>query len=1510
MPHVAGHKEDEPILDFTGAFEEEPQLDFTDAFGVGQGRTEQRYVPENNSIVTMPATSSPSFDSREAKELIDGQEGFFGNTPIFDLGAPGGFAELEDIKKIIGVLTEMGVTTITGGLRERIVLGAEKRDLTQEDIVEIQSLAIEGAVDISRGEFRSGVTKLFDMIGKARQIAPRGHGTKSLFDDVADLIIQSNPEQAQQFNDKMLELQAANEDFLIRNGLMFGPDDEPTFVGNIISQAGPTFGAIGLAVVLKSPALPAVLFGVSQQVSGFQEAEKAGKDPFAAQTIGDVQGIIEAGIEFLEIGQLTKIIRLKSVSIVSKIIAGMIAEGVQEGATEALIASVQNLTGVKDMTLREALNTVFQAVFYGALSGGGVTGSIATVQRMTGGSVSEQDVKKIASIMEGQVADAALDTLEQAIDDAETELEIGRDNASGQPVTKAAKATGEQQKRVVEIIQKVNEGKDINIKETLDEIFPEQRVQREKQKLEQDRSQRARKFTKQGIKEAVGQIQAEIQIAEQQGDAETEGRLSEDLDRIQQLSFTDETVRAAVEELQAEGLLPFGSKVFEDAIEDIDDLLRPIRAGVRVGRISQDEESAALQKPLSKIIDRLVREDVIDAEPARRLEKKVKKATTVKNAESIRRDIISQARKAAFRKFKRERVDAIRETIKNLAEKKVGELDPDSQNSIDAMNKMRIGRESARKAKGLPPRKKRTPEQRKQATESIEQQTIDFNIKQSRRIEKDMEQGIPAEGVMLQVRYLDILNEKAKATPEQIASFEDDLNAFIETGKGIATVANAVKQKIVDDTKLQIRTNKTTDSRASIEAIFPTSWDKEFGWWAVTLETQVRSLQLKGTPFDLFDAEIADRLGRQESERERNALIDEVSEDDGGGVKYRAELKDSKVMVIDVPLEGHAKRFGGTKPKRIRMTRGQLIQAWMYLREGSVAKQMTDPNMKMGWTDKLVQIINARMTIQDVAFAEGMFEIYNRSYDRFNATYRRTHNRDLTRVEFYSHLSRDGQEGIDASTHNETMFIDLIAPKDRGGVDLFENVPKESIERVENASSEIKIGNVIDMHDNYIWDVEHFISHAEPLQLITTLLKDEEFVKDLEDILTPGGFQNFKAHLKVTARANVGSGKTFPLIEKFRRKAFTAVLLSNEKIGLGQTATVMAWAPRMPKSDLGFGVQDYAFNPAKANAILDKHATFKNRELNFDNDIEQLGTTGELFKFLSWSIRKGDGFGVRAGAWADILSSMKRKGLSEEEALNDAAEFAEISQQSTLPSQKTLAQKSDNPFVRTMTMYRSSLIAMFNVSMQSINEYRQADTSTPKKKSAARKKLYETLVAQNIVIPGLYALLTGRPLTTTVLIGSSQALPLVSDLLEIIIGVVMNIFREEDEKIYYNGPLSEIPAGKAFMEVGIAIDNMGEFVDDTVRNGLSDALDDVTIWTFFESLQGIMETTTGFPMTNVMNKADGAMKLFDTDDPIDAMLQIGGYREESRKRTIKRLDLLTGGESTQDSGKILTPGAF
>lgn len=1465
MPHIAGHREGEPVLDFSGAFAEpEPVLDFSDAFGVGQPRTQQKFVSENNSLVNMPATSSVSFDSRESKEFIEGQEGFFGNTStagLFELlNAPGGLIDAfvtNDFKKFPGGIARDFVETVAGGLRERVLVGLEERKPT--------------------GEFFQG-----------REIEP-------FAEPLLDVFIKKNPELAARFNEKMLELQEANEDFLIRNGLLFGPDDQPTILGNALSQFGTSVSMIVAAIYLKDPRLPALAFGLIQQVSGFEQAEEAGKDVSTAADIGLVQGSIEAGISLIGIARLTKIIGSKSSSVAVKIAASMVTEGIEEAVTEALIIGVQNATGVTDLTLGEALVQVFQAAFYGALLGAGTTGAItateAAVKRIVGDSISQEDTGKIARIVEVHTDEAATEIIEQDIDDANTELEIGRDLASDQPVTKAAKTTGEQQQRVIKILTAMNEGKEFNVQEALDEIDPEAAVQRRKQILEEGRRATVKATTKQAIRQEVVQLQAEIQIAEQQGNEEEAARLSERINEIQQLAFADESLFEAVEELEAEGIFPQGEKFFDDAVAAIDNVLRPLRAGVQVGRALQKAETRALQDSLTAIVDRLGKakrgeQPIITPETRARLQRKVREVSTIKNVERVRRDIISLARKGAFRTFVSTRRAAIDKTIKTNTKSKKAELAPGYQNALDRLNKLRKG---IKKAAG------------------DDAAVIDFNAKQGERIASEMDQGIPTEGLVLQVRYLDILNQRAKVTPQVLARFEDDLNAFIASGKGIATAARAEQQAKVDRDKAQILGNKVKTGRAGVEGKFLVGVNATVDFLSTTYDTLIVALGAEGTVLDMFDNDVRYKTGLNDRGAEIRTLAASVS--DGNGSAYLKEISQDffKENVIDLPREGLTKILGGNQPKNIRMTRGELIYAWMILQEPSIREQIIDPEGQMAWTPEFVSMIETRISEQDERFALGVFEFYDGSYDRFNEVYRNLNNRDLPKVERYSHLRRPGEENLSASVHNETMFADLIVGPEDNPSSLATGEPGEVKKRQANAVAEIKIDNILNSLARYNYDVEHYIAYAEDLYLTRKMLNDEDFVRHAQEILGKAGYQTFFSHLKTFSRKNISAKKYLAWLEKFRQFQFKSTLLANPKIGIGQLASISAWAADMPKGTFGAGISSYAANPDAANKILNQHPTFKNRELNFDPDIDQLGPVSDLFHLLALPIRKGDAFAVRSGAWARYKWLVDEMGVPKDKALKQVARFAERSQQSVLASQRTLAQKSDDPLVRALTMYKSSLTAMLNVSMQSIIRYRQADKSTPQKKADARSSLIQTLAIQNLVIPATFAFLTGGNIPRTVLVGSLAGIAGVGELIEVLAGILVNIFAEEDDRIYVGGVL-DVPADEAFEEIQRKLVALGDFGENLLDGGIDQALSETDMGAFFEGIVDITDTFTPFPITNLLNMAEGTGEAVGLtgDDPIDGTLKALGYKSQARERMLKRIDAVTG----EESATITPAGAF
>ena len=260
--------------------------------------------------------------------------------------------------------------------------------------------------------------------------------------------------------------------------------------------------------------------------------------------------------------------------------------------------------------------------------------------------------------------------------------------------------------------------------------------------------------------------------------------MSESIDQIQQAAFAqapfaDTGIFEAIEELEAEGIFVRGDEQLERAVAEIDNILRPLRAGVRVGRALQKEETRALQDSLTAIVDELGKkprkgEAIITKAKQAALQKKIRPVNSIASAERIRSQIVSEGRRAAFAKFISERRLAIDKLITDNTKKKPAELAPDFQNSLDRLKKMRTGMQSARTAKGLPPIEQQSDEEKKRATEIRDNQTVEFNAKNSDRIASDMDRGIPTESTALQVRYLDSLNQRATVPPNVLARFDDE----------------------------------------------------------------------------------------------------------------------------------------------------------------------------------------------------------------------------------------------------------------------------------------------------------------------------------------------------------------------------------------------------------------------------------------------------------------------------------------------------------------------------------------------------------------------------------------------------------------------------------------------------------------------------------------------------------------------------------------------------------------
>lgn len=1423
-------------LDFSEV-EEPNRLDFSE---VQATPPSTRYDPISNSEVLTPGNFSDPSVSRESKEFIEGRSGdsLFGNTDMSGfikgiINAPGGFAEPQDILKI-GSLASPLVGGTAGLVEERIALGRERRPITLEEAFarepdiptvspredvqrfqEVLPLISQGLIDaVIGGRFKQGFQEILQGVAQFRQFAPQVPGT-SLIPKMLDRMIQNNPEKAERLSAAMKKSQENTDDFLIRNNLMFGPDDEPTFLGNLISQLSLTGGVIGTGVMTRNPGLFAsVVFGGIQKGTGFKEAEEAGKPAFEASTLGNIQGATEFGMSNIELGYIMRVVDDKAAGIAKKVAAGFIGETIEEGGVETIISGVTELAGVTDSTPEEIVQGILMAMFYGGLAGAGTTGSIAVVQKIVDRAIptvvdgvivdadpsimNEGSIIDLANIIDEALIELNEQVDEQVVSDIEVENQIAEDASSDTPVTKAAQSRGESQAKLAAIFDKINKEEDIDVEKELDELDPQRRIDREQARLAESRVVQDAPVEDTVVSDRIAQLEADHQIAD------------------------------------------------------------------------QESEETALSKP----------------------------------------------RRTALRKFVQERRDAIKDRISKIAGKKKAELAADHQNTVDALSKIQkdMGKAAQVKGEARAPQVvpgtvqvkiesaeelAKTPEQLAADRVTRQAQIRDANEKITARLAKEMDDGIPSEGLMLQVRYLDILQQGAKVSPQELALFEDDLNAFIATGEGVATDADNRRQAEIDRAKEQIDNNIPKTTLAKIEEKWGSFTSEAMYFLGITQQTLVDFLGLQGTVFDLAKKDTENRVAVQDAIKERDDLADEVADN---GDSYKKDLK--KDVAIDVPRDGMTSTRKG-QSKNVKWTRGELINAWMLLQEPSVKEQLMNPEGRNGWTQEFVDLINKTMTPQDEDFALGLFDIYNRSYDRFNAKYRETHNRDLSKVEFYTTISREIAGDIESGAHSQTMFTDLIFGDEEARGGLKGSDPKESKERVPASTSEILVKDVNDSYDKYVYDVEHFISYAEELGMISKLMKDDDFRDNVREIAGDEGLSALEAHVKILNKEGRNTGWMYDKFEFFRRNFLSAQILGKVKIGLGQMASQLALAAGVPKKKWLKYSKSFATDFKKANDILNQHPTFARRELNFDSDIDQLGKLSRktFFKRLSFPVRKGDLFAMKSGAWARYRWLTEDKGMSHEEALEEVANLSERSQQSTLPSQLTLAQKDINPLVRSLTMFHSSPTAMFNMSLQSVAKFRQSEHTQEDK-----KEMIDTLVIQNIVIPALFATLSGRPLTGTMLIGSASGIPVVSQVMSVLITVIANMTDDDDDPLYTE--ILEVPIEEVFKKTispGVATT---EFIETLIREDIDSAIDDVEWENIVKNIGDILEIWGGVPSDNIIDSIAGMSEAvgFTGDSNVEGGLKALGFEGKAVQLQLDRIDKILPGDQSDEEQKSTASG--
>jgi len=369
----------------------------------------------------------------------------YGATPFDDnvfldwIGAPGGLADVSQIKKALGTSFINMTTGVIATLIDEVVDQIEDDEPTKVDMlrdfrdngVDLQSLtefATSFVIDTSPipimpTEMRNFVSDAIEKTGAAEVLRETSNGIKNW-----------------------------NQEFLARNDLALGPDEEPTLLYNIVSGGTSLLASLGLLLLTKNPQLAATVLGTVQQTQAYEAYMAAGEEADKALAMSLVEAAVVGWLEMVGQGVwLNNVIGRGSSPLRGALRGGAVnfqEEFSQAGAEEFF----RKIGGINDNTMMESFGSMLGQGIVGGLSGsplGAVTGPM--------------EMKGIRKAVDGgDYREALAETVAgRLIDDTSAELEFRVDAMSGEAKTEAGKQLSGVFNQIIDIAKAFNDGVDI-----------------------------------------------------------------------------------------------------------------------------------------------------------------------------------------------------------------------------------------------------------------------------------------------------------------------------------------------------------------------------------------------------------------------------------------------------------------------------------------------------------------------------------------------------------------------------------------------------------------------------------------------------------------------------------------------------------------------------------------------------------------------------------------------------------------------------------------------------------------------------------------------------------------------------------------------------------------------------------------------------------------------------------------------------------------------------------------
>ena len=676
--------------------------------------------------------------------------------------------------------------------------------------------------------------------------------------------------------------------------------------------------------------------------------------------------------------------------------------------------------------------------------------------------------------------------------------------------------------------------------------------------------------------------------------------------------------------------------------------------------------------------------------------------------------------------------------------------------------------------------------------------------------------------------------------------FAEDLESIIDTGKTAWQARNADikrrKEQIINDALK----SKPNDGKL-VSALNKATGAMGFSYFLWTFDTAVKMAGLENTV-----------LGRiLEKDKVNRANI----------AARMSELTDIMATTMSEKFDKKTKKITITSAigKQTELGFDEAVQFYMYGKDNQVRKSMQDEE-GMAYTDDNFIEVESFIGTDGVKMAEALFDYYRALYPRINEEYRKRWGVSLKKRDFYSTVSRINENG------------DTLVPVGDIAINAFGS--PQSFKKRTNSTAAIQFRGAIENALRYSVQTEWWLSYNNLYEDSYMVLNDPN-VREL--ISSRVGKKNLEAldnHLKAmkqySSEYNMLSGSAID----WMRKNFTrSTLGANPQIGIKQLSSALASLSTVPMKDYALAQAEF-WNPAKMIGImkmLSEHDTYKRRGKHFDPEIiaalelnskKWFGARAAT-RFVDFSllpVRIGDKLGLGASVYAEY-KFLTKNGVPHEKALDRAMDNAERSQQSVLPSQLNLMQKDSNPIWRMVSMFTSSPIALMNMEMRAIQEYRDGNID--------KRDMLRRIAVYHILIPSLFGYIATafdtepEEVAFNAMLGSWGSTPFYGASLTF----MGNAFTEAEA--YQKKELAPDLFFEASKEGGeLAIMAYKDFVRDS---------DSFTMEEYFEALGQSAtvfgEMTYGIPVENTVDMLGGFSELYGGGNKWDGFLKTLGWSD-------------------------------